>query len=89
MQYFLLVLREYKSAEAHPVQVIHIKFLVRLMMGFRTPFTFQSRPTVFIEHRQVGEPLQISSVILQDDTARKHALKFFDQFGLEIRLLQI
>lgn len=72
--------------ERHPVHDLYPVRLVRLTLGAGCFLAFQCRPHCLPQDKEVGDPLNVLRVVVQDYAIGEHDAKLILQLGLKISL---
>jgi hypothetical protein len=80
----LLVRRVDDGAERHTIRQLDVERLIRLVRFFLALLHLKHSPTLPVQHEEVGNALQISRVILENQTARKQMFDLLDELRLEV-----
>jgi hypothetical protein len=72
--------------ERHPVHDLYPVGLVRLSMSAFGFLAFQRRPHRLPQNKEIGDPLDVLRIIVQDHAIGEHDAKLVLQLSLEIPL---
>jgi hypothetical protein len=87
-EHFLFVRRVDDGGERHPIEQLHVVFLVRLERCSLVLLHLKHTPTLLIQDEKVKNALEITRVVLEDEAARKTTFDLLDESRLEVAFLQ-